>query len=206
MDLGEFEDYCNSNLWNRTSEISVLKQILEKKDNSSKERKILTKSFIIFLYSNWQGFIDEISKKYLEFVNQECSKWICLLDTKFHTWNLKIDTLQNQYFKRLNIDYNSFKTKCYTELRFNLTDLQKINWWKNIKLTKNNNFHDNFCYIINDLLVWNRNDIAHWKNNVLPAIDELNILSDFIFKILNKYKEYLYKNLEDKTYLIIKIK
>jgi len=203
MTLEEFEDYCNHNLWKRISEVSVLKWILNNKNNSNKEKNILKKSFIILLYSNWQWFIDEISKKYLEYVNQECSRWICFLDTKFSTWNLKIDILNNQYFKRLNVDYCWFKIKCYTELRFNLIDLQKINWWKSTKLSEKDNFHDNFCYIINRLLVWNRNDIAHWKNKILPTISELNILSEFIFKILDKYKEYLYKNLEEKTYLKI---
>ena len=74
MKLEIFQDSCNRNLDTRILEISILKQILNKSTNTKKEEKILEKAFIVFIYSNWQGYIDEISKEYLEYVNYHCSK------------------------------------------------------------------------------------------------------------------------------------
>lgn len=108
MDLSQFDDFCNHNLDERRLEISVLKQIINNPLNSTKETNILIKSFIIFIYSNRQWFIDEISKNYLEYINYCCSKWICKLETNFWTWNLSTKILKENYLTDYLLIINPF--------------------------------------------------------------------------------------------------
>lgn len=201
MIASEYEYFCDSNLSLRRIEISTLLKFLQMQNLSPKEQEVLIKNFIVFLYSNWQGYIDECSKKYLEFVNVQCSKWICILETDFYTWNLKIDTLKRDYFKRLKIDYADFITKCIKELRFNLLDIAKINGWTSTDFSNQNNFQQTLSYIVNNGLVDLRNNISHGKKVSLYWISEIEIIVEFIFKILEKYKEFLIINIYNETYL-----
>lgn len=204
MTLSEYEDFCDSNLSTRRVDISTLMQLLQLKTLSSKEIEILKKNFIVFLYSNWQWYIDESTKEYLNYVNFHCWKWICLLETEFKTWNLKINILKDQYFKRIKLDMQDFFCRCTSELRFNGVDIKKINNNYSTDFSNINNFQKTIQYVIDVLLVWLRNDIAHWKKIIiLPSIDQIKVLVDFIFKILEKYKEFLVANIDTKSYLVV---
>lgn len=188
----EFEFLCDENLSIRRIDISTFLRLLQIKNFWVKENEILRKNFIVFLYANWQWYIDECSKLYLEYVNIHCSKWICKLDTTFHTWNLKINVFKDQYINRLCLKYDDFIKKCIKELRFNPSDIYIINWWKNTDFSNKNNFKQSFSYIIDNWLVDLRNDIAHWKKSILiPSNQDIIIIVDFLFKILEKYKEFL---------------
>lgn len=198
MNLEEFEDYCNNNLWKRKTDISSLKQILNNTKNSTRQTKVLSKTFIIIIYSNWEWYIDEISREYLNHINylySEYTKWIFKLDIEFKNGNASIKNIKSEYFKRLNLSYESFTSLCWERILFNLKDISKI-WFKS-----GNNFMDNFELIL-DKMVKTRNSIAHWKElDNFYSVEELNILSDFIIKTLDMYKEFLFSNLENKTYL-----
>ena len=197
----EYEEFCDSSLSLRRQEISVLLRFLKTKNISAKEQEVLIKNFIVFLYSNWQWYIDECSKKYLEYVNIYCGKWICVLNTDFSTWNLKVAILKKEYFKRLNIEYEEFLIKCINELRFNLDDIRTINGWNNLDFSNINNFQQTLCYVVDSWLVDLRNNISHWKKVPLPLVNEIIVMVEFIFKILQKYKEFLVENINSKAYL-----
>lgn len=63
-------DYIDESLKNRKREISFLKlQLIEKRKKKSKEIAVLSKSLVLVSYSHYEGFIKDISCKYLEYLN-----------------------------------------------------------------------------------------------------------------------------------------
>lgn len=229
MKIEEFEEALQRDLAWRKKEVSDLWLICQEKNI-----EVLLKSFLLMLYSHWEGYIKQSSKSYLIFISEH------KLKHKQLTLNFKAITLKGIINSCIK-DNDSFSLSNEVELLNKLIDKEEAKFSVPKKISKNKDktiidtqsnlkpkvfrvicetlgLEYKTClqtreHYLNEQLINNRNAIGHGSQLDLSSINDFDLnleslgrLKDIIFAIIDSFQDDLLEYATQKYYLVEKAK
>lgn len=202
---------------NRKKELTYVKMRVSQASGEAAKYEI--RAAILVLYAHWEGFIKNISERYLCFVsclNKDFSslapnfyiiqarryiKRIDIQSNKFCTYSdhlTKLDALKHE-----NINKNFYKDAICTESNLNCDVLSEI--LENIGYAGNTDPFLLYKGIIDESLLGTRNEIAHggMYNSAEPKmnVEEYCKLHDKICELIELFKIGILDMVQNKSYL-----
>lgn len=191
--------YIDKLMAQRRLEIHYLKSILESK-KGSKENTVLSKALILISYSHFEGFIKEVSSRYLDYVNflslprKELSlkmnavllAWIGEVPKK----QCKKDTTENilEYISNDN-SHLKFESGPLTNPESNLKSDVLLKIINNVG-GQDNCFDEGDIFFLENKLLKYRNCFAHGDNNYIKVEDAIKIANKTL-NLMSKYKDMI---------------
>lgn len=222
--LNELLSYLDSSLSNRKKEIANFFLLIKQQPQHFEISSTINKSFILLLYTHWEGFIKESTMKYFQYICFQ-KEYLKDLTENFHLINFK-DVLKNYKITSNIAIEKEILEKFYTDKKFNI-ELEKEHFQKYILGIENNlkfKNYKNICIIMNyslndkngklekelSRLIDNRNAIAHTgldsKNDELlidiSDISDIERVKNAIFDEMESFASFIELNLVEKKYLI----
>lgn len=214
----ELVDYIESSYVLRKKEITDFLLLIQQAEEDLKE--ILEKSFVLLLYSHWEGYIKEISNFYIKYITCQKKKIEELTDNFYDIYvkellktyqkntGLGIETdLRKKILKieqKFNID---FKDSHYEKFILGIESNLKYEKYLNICKLTNYEFIDEMGLFQRVLhkVVHNRNSIAHTGSKATDdsymSHEDLGTMMSYLLEEMEKFKNHIIGCIKDKKYL-----
>lgn len=214
----ELVDYIDHSYLLRKKEITDFLILVNKTETELKET--LEKSFVLLLYSHWEGYIKEVSNLYIRYITSQ-KKTIQELTDNFYDIYLK--ELLKSYQKNTNLEIESdlrkrilkleqkfnidFTSDYYEKFILGVESNLKFEKYLNICKLTNYEFNDEMGLFERVLfkVIHNRNSIAHTgskaTDNSYVSYEDLENMMYFLLEEMKKFKDHIISCIEDRKFL-----
>lgn len=211
-------DYIDHSYLLRKKEITDFLILVNKTETELKET--LEKSFVLLLYSHWEGYIKEVSNLYIRYITSQ-KKTIQELTDNFYDIYLK--ELLKSYQKNTNLEIESdlrkrilkleqkfnidFTSDYYEKFILGIESNLKFEKYLNICKLTNYEFNDEMGLFERVLfkVIHNRNSIAHTgskaTDNSYVSYEDLENMMCFLLEEMKKFKDHIISCIEDRKFL-----
>ncbi|WP_047380430.1 MAE_28990/MAE_18760 family HEPN-like nuclease [Cetobacterium sp. ZWU0022] len=214
----ELVDYIDHSYLLRKKEITDFLILVNKTETELKET--LEKSFVLLLYSHWEGYIKEVSNLYIRYITLQ-KKTIQELTDNFYDIYLK--ELLKSYQKNTNLEIESdlrkrilkleqkfnidFTSDYYEKFILGVESNLKFEKYLNICKLTNYEFNDEMGLFERVLfkVIHNRNSIAHTgskaTDNSYVSYEDLENMMYFLLEEMKKFKDHIISCIKDRKFL-----